>query len=388
MSYTQLIPSVIDYARKFRQLDSLDFKIIRAMYECGVQNLSKVAYAVGAPQQTVSYRVERLVKKDLVRFRAVIDETKLGLKSFSVFASSAVDREEIAGSALTCFPLWRYLAITDGWKHGNYVRYAIPADKERDLVAFLNELMKRDLISDFEIASTSGPRYPLLDLDFYAKGKAIRAFDWQKWADNYDSIAADKTDDAEHGKAEFDLVDLVILRCLELNARISQRKIVRDLSSILKERNLSRFIPLVSRRIRNRIISQGLVSGYRTYLFPNEESTAFLFILYLVFPSSPSLHRFEGLLKFLPYNNSYEEIVDKKALLVRLVLPAYEYSNLRRTLAKMAQNGYLKNVHLLLGDLAYGTWDNVEIYQMFKDDSWNFSYGAAVEMLERTLKST
>jgi DNA-binding Lrp family transcriptional regulator len=383
-----LIPSVLDYARKFKQLDPLDFKIIRAMYECGVQNLSRIADIVGAPQQTVSYRVERLVKKDLVRFRAVIDETRLGLRSFSVFASSAVDREEIAGSALTCFPLWRYLAITDGWRHGNYVRYAIPPDKERDLAAFLDELMKRDLIFDFEMVPTSGPRYPLLDLDFYVKGKAVRVFDWQKWVENYDSIAADKTDDGEQGKAEFDLVDLVILRCLELNARISQRRIVRELSRILEERNLNRFIPLVSRRIRNRIIPQGFIGAYRTYLFPNEESTALLFILYLTFSSSLSLRRFVSLLKCLPYNNSYEEIVDKRALLVRLVLPAYEYSNMRSALARMAQNGFLEEAHLLLGDLAYGTWDNVEIYQMFRDDAWNFSYGAAVEMLEKTLKGT
>jgi hypothetical protein len=95
-----------------------------------------------------------------------------------------------------------------------------------------------------------------------------------------------------------------------------------------------------------------------------------------------------SLLKCLPYNNSYEEIVDKRALLVRLVLPAYEYSNMRSALARMAQNGFLEEAHLLLGDLAYGTWDNVEIYQMFRNDAWNFSYGAAVEMLEKTLKGT
>lgn len=387
MSYTQLIPSVVDYARKFKQLDSLDFKIIKAMCECGVQNLSRLAEIVGAPQQTVSYRVERLVRKDLVRFRAVVNEARLGLKSFSVFASTAVDKEEIAGSALTCFPLWRYLAITDGWKHGNYVRYAIPPDKERDLVAFLQELVKRDLISDFEIMPTSGPRYPLLDLNFYAKTSAVRVFDWQKWVEKCGSLAAGKTDETEYDKAEFDIVDLVILRCLELNARISQRKIVQELSKILGDKNMNRFIPLVSRRVRNRIISQGLISGYRAYIFPNEGSTAFLLIIHLVFSSLPSLHRFANALNLLPYNNSYEKIVDRNSLLVRLVLPAYEYSNMRKALAKMAQDGHLKDFHLFLGDLAYATWDNVEIYQMFKNDAWNFSYGAAVEMLERTLKS-
>jgi len=377
----------MDYARKFKQLDSLDFKITRAMCDRHIHNLTKLAEIVGAPQQTVSYRVKRLVRKDLVRFRAVIDERKLGLKSFSVFASTTAMKEDIAGSALTCFPLWRYLATTDGWKNGNYVRYAIPPDKERDLVAFLHELVKRDLISDFEIMPMSGPKYPLLDLSFYTNAPSVRGFDWQKWVEKCSSLPVDRTEETEHNKAEFDIVDLVILRCLELNARVSQRKIVQELGTILREKNLNRFIPLVSRRIRNKIVSQGLISGYRAYVFPNEGSTALLLILHLVFSNLPSLCRFENALTLLPYNNSYEEIVGQNALLLRLVLPAYEYSNMRQGLAKMAQDGYLEGFHLLLGDLAHATWDNVEIYQMFKDDSWNFTYGATVEMLERTLKN-
>jgi hypothetical protein len=58
---------------------------------------------------------------------------------------------------------------------------------------------------------------------------------------------------------------------------------------------------------------------------------------------------------------------------------------MRRTFTDLAQTGHVKDSHLYFGDLAQATWDNVEIYQMFKDGSWNFSYGAAAEMLEKTL---
>ncbi len=344
-----------------------------------------MAGTVGAPQQTVSYRAERLVRRDLVRFRAVINEAKLGLAGFSVMASSPVDREDTAGCALTCFPLWRYLAVIDGWKHGNYVRYAIPPDKERDLVAFLNELVKMGLISDFEMMPIHAPRYPLLNLDFYNKTPAFGVFDWQNWISGFRADAVEK-ENKEIAKAEFDVVDLVILRCLELNARTSQRKIVHELGRILGDENRSRFIPMVSRRIKNRIIPQGLVSGYRAYVFPNEGSTAFLFILHLTFSNAQNSKCFENALSLLPYNCSYEKIIDKNALVLRLVLPAYEYSGMRKALAKMAQIGYLKDSRMMLGDLSQATWDNVEIHQMFRNGAWNFSYGAAMEMLERTLK--
>jgi len=51
----------------------------------------------------------------------------------------------------------------------------------------------------------------------------------------------------------------------------------------------------------------------------------------------------------------------------------------------LAKKGYLKESHLMWGDLAHKTWDNVEIYQMFKGETWNFSYGMAAEALERTI---
>ena len=57
---------------------------------------------------------------------------------------------------------------------------------------------------------------------------------------------------------------------------------------------------------------------------------------------------------------------------------------MRKAFMQLAENGYLKDAHLLFGSLG-STWDNVEIYQMFKDGMWNFSFGIAMEMLEKTI---
>jgi DNA-binding Lrp family transcriptional regulator len=317
----------------------------------------------------------------------LIDEAKLGLKSYSVVAPAPVGREEASGCALTSFPLWRYLAVVDGWRHGNYVRYTIPPDKERDLVAFLNELVGRELISSFEIIPTSSPEYPLLDLDFYLKKESVPVFDWQNWIKSFDSFMGEEiVEKADYEKAEFDLIDLLILRCLELNARMSQRKIVQEIAEILKEKNHKKFIPLVSRRIRKKINPQELIKGCRAYLFPNQGSAVLFFMLHLAFSNNTSLQRFEGALEYLPYNTAYEKILGKNALFVRIIIPTYEYSNMRESLARLAQEGSLKDAHLLLGDLAHGTWDNVEIHQMFIDGTWNFSYGAAIKMLEARVR--
>jgi len=377
-----------EYAQKFKRLDSLDFKIVKAMFKHGVYNIRKLAKAVDAPQQTISYRIRRFDNEDLIRLRALINETKLGLKSYSVLASAPIGKDISSGCALTSFPLWRYLASVDGWKLGNYVRYGVPVDKERDLIALLNELKKRELVSDFEIFPTESPTYPLLDLDFYTRKENISVFDWQRWVEDFDSFTEEKPDKPESGRrAEFDLIDLIILRCLELDARTTQRRIVAEVGRILGEKNSKKFIPMVSRRINKNINPQGLIKGYRAYLFPNQELTSLLLLFYFHFSNRSSEEEFTGALAHLPYNISYERILGRDALFARFVIPAFEFPGMRKSLTTLAEKGYIKDAHMLLGELAHGTWDNVEIHQMFKDGAWNFSYGAAVEMLENTLRT-
>jgi DNA-binding Lrp family transcriptional regulator len=375
---------MIEYVEKFRQLCPLDFKIIKAMCKYGVSNLSMLATMIGIPQQTVSYHVKKFDELDLVRFRALIDEAKLGLKNYVVLASVPNGKENISSLVMTCFPLWRYLAIVDGWRHGNFVRYVIPPDKERDLESFLNELEKRQFIFGYTLVPTTSPNYPLLNLDFYAEKKGIPVFDWEKWIKDYDLLSEELNEPVNYEKGKFDLYDLIILRCLELNARTSQREIVKEMAEILKEKKYEKFIPLVSRRLKN-IVTQKLIRGYRTYLFPYHGPTTLFITYYLVFSSSSSLKKFIAALNYLPYNTSYEKILKKDELFVRIIIPAHEYPNLRRSLIDMALKGHLKDAHLLLGDLIHATWDNVEIYQMYKDEAWNFSYGIAMEMLESTL---
>lgn len=383
MSYERLLPSMTDYSAKFGRLNSLDFKIIKAMLAHGVHNSRRLAEEVDAPQQTVNYRVRRFDKDDIVRFRALINEARLGLKSYSVLASTTIGNEDASGHALTVFPLWRYLAIVDGWKLGNYVRYTIPPDKERDLKTFLDELAKRHLITDYEIQATSSPKYPLLDMSFYAGKKQTRIFDWQKWIESFDSVGSEGPNETENiGKAGFDLIDLIILRCLELNARTTQRKIVEKTAQILGYKNSKKFIPMISRRIKNDLNSQGLINGYRVYLFPNQEKTALLFLFQATFSNNKNLNKLTEALKNLPYNCSYETIAETPALYLRIVVPSFEWSNVRKAFRQLAERGHIKDMHMLLSDLAHGTWDNVEIHQMFEDGAWNFSYGTAIQMLE------
>jgi len=385
MTYVYLVPSIQDYAQKFRRIDPSDFKIIKSAYSHGFLNVNRLAEMTGIPKQTVSYHLRKL-QRDVVRFRALIDESKLGLKSYVVIGATELGQEKLSSRAMTCFPLWRYLAIVDGWKRGNYVRYSIPRDKERDFEAFLNELKKRALISQFEVFPTTNPNYPLLNLDFYVQRRGFPVFNWDKWVNEFEKLRPENLAEPEsYEKLGVDIYDLIILRCLEIDARTSQRKIVKEMAKILGEKKPSKFIPLVSRRIRDDILQNGLIRGYRVYLYPNPVSTTMFLMYHLSFANNSSLSKFAAGLSYLPYNTSYEKVLEKNELFVRLILPAHEYPNLWKSMTSLAEKGFVKTAHAYFGDLANKTWDNVEIHQMFKEKTWNFSYGIAMEMLEKAL---
>jgi len=384
MGYVYVVPSITEYAKRFKELDSLDFKIIRAMYRYGVRNVSRIAKLIGVPQQTVSYRVKRFDERDLVRFRALINEEKLGLKSYLVVADVPLGKEELSSYSMSCFPLWRYLAIVDGWKHGNYVRYIIPPDKEADLKAFLDKLKNLGLILGYEVYETTGPNYPLLNLDFYAKKEGSPVFNWNRWINDFDSFAEEEVSElTSFVKAKFDLYDLIILRCLEINARMKFREIAKEIAEVFGEKNYKKFIPLISRRFKN-IVSQGLIKSYRVTVFPNLGLTVLFLIYYLKFTNSSNLGKFLGGLSHLPYNFSYTKILSKDEIFLHIIVPVYEYLNLCKTLSKLGELGCLKKANLLVGNLPQA-WDNVKIYEMYKDGAWNFSYGVALKMLKEAL---
>jgi len=108
-------------------------------------------------------------------------------------------------------------------------------------------------------------------------------------------------------------------------------------------------------------------------------------MLQMTFSTRSGLRKFISGLSYLPYNTSYEKVLDKNTLFVRFVIPSHEWPSFRKSLTELQQKGHLEDFHLFFGDLTSAAWDNVEIHEMFKNETWNFSYGTAIEMLEKLL---
>ncbi|RLE80366.1 MAG: hypothetical protein DRJ51_05980 [Thermoprotei archaeon] len=372
----------LQYYREFKQLDSLDFKIIRAMHEHGPFNVRRIAEIIGARQQTVNYRVLKYDRQGLVLFRAVIDEAKLGLKSHTVLAEVPLGNEELALKALTCYPVWRYAAQVNGYIHGLYVRYAIPRNTTQDLEIFLEKLVERGIILRYHIYHTSSPHIPLFNLDFYTGG--IRRFDWSAWVDQLLEARVEelKLEPEKVEPVTFDVYDLFILRCLERNARVKFTEISREMVKLFGG-SLNKYRVLVSRRMKERIPS--IIRGYEVYISPVLPELALFLILLIEFTEEEPLAKYVTGLSKIPFYSAVYKAIGENKIFHHIVLPAYEYSGFINALETLAKKGALKSLKILISDLqGKKTWRNTALYQAY-DKDWKFSYGILINALEKLL---
>jgi hypothetical protein len=256
-------------------------------------------------------------------------------------------------------------------------------------VIFLDELVKREIILSYEVFATASPNYPLLNLNFFQIGRGTPVFNWDKWVEDLDSFPEESlTEPAGYSRADFDIYDLIILRCLEINARMKLGDIAKEMAKILmKNEEPKNLVSLVSRRLKRRIMPQKMIRGYRPYVFPNMGQNTMFLIYHILFRSTSAMRRFAGGLTHLPYNANYQKVLRKDELFLHLAIPAYEYTRMNEAMKKLGETERMKSVRAFLGDLANATWDNVEIHQMYKDNAWDFSYGTVVRMLEEVLSS-
>jgi len=399
--YIPLVPSQHEYFTKFKDIDETDLDIISEMKKrCpeGPRNLKKIAESLNLPQQTVNYRVLRFEHLDLVRFRAILDETLLGLANYAVIATvrPGLQYENIRGKAvnagtfLTCYPMWRLLKeIHGGFTHGFYTNYSIPWRKEADLKKFLEELQNIgciEMVNDFCRVTSPNFNVPSLNLyqairKAYKQGRLV-SFDWMKWADRFDKaeevILPKET--VPKRKFQFSYEHLQILFHLERNLREKTVDIARSIGAPS---------PKVANWLKE-IFANRLIVGCRVELYPIDPATSISFILRLQFTNTVALRKFISLLNEIPYPVTYQKVFEKDIILLHITIPPSEYFAFHNGLEILGRReGIIHSFDLFVGN-HIATFDNIMLYEAFskEENDWLFSYEVLHNALKRLLDAT
>lgn len=404
MSYFEkLIPSKFHYFRKFEKLEELDLRIIFAMLREGPEgprNVSKIARELELPQQTVNYRVLRFDREDLVRFRAIINESLLGLANYVVIATvkpglTYENKEGTAvnaGTFLTCYPIWRLLMEVHGAAtHGFFVLYSIPPDKENDLGSFLDELKKMKCIAHVdEFCRVTQSYFNVPSLDSYLKmRKAIAegqliSFNWDRWGYDFDKAAEavipEEDSSAETRRVLFTYEDLQILFHLERDLRekfVEIAKTVKEPSSKIA----GRYEELLKRR---------LITGCRSEINPINPVSSMHLTLKIDLSDGVALRKLVSHLDKIPYPVTYQKVIGEETLFLHTIIPCYEYFDFHNALELLnRRHKIIRNANLYVGNY-YSKFDNIMLFQAFSKDEnkWMFSKDVVLQALRRLLDDT
>lgn len=400
--YEVVIPSPADYFRKFGKLDELDLKIIFAMARegpDGPRNISRIASKLKLPKQTVNFRVHRFDRGDLVRFRAILDEPYLGLANYTVIANVRPDlfyedekgKAINAGTFLTCYPVWRYLAGVHGTEPGFFVVYSIPPDKESDLRLFLDKLTEiRCIKPEVDFLRTTQEHFnnPLLNSYIRIKKKIERnqrvTFDWRAWTNTLDKATeADVPQErslAEAHKVSFTYEDLLVLFHLEQNLRSKFVDIARSVDEPSSK---------VSNRYRE-ILQSDLIRGCRFEVYPIDPTSSVYLTLKLELANEVALRKLISHLNEVPYPISFRKVIGKNTLFLHAMIPPYEYFDFTNALAFLSRHQKtVLSENLYRGSLQT-KFINIGLYETFSKDEnkWAFSKDVVLQALDRLIVRT
>ena len=402
-SWQQIVPSKFQYFERFKELDQLDLNIIFAMAESpnSPRNVRKISQELGLPQQTVNYRVQRFDKEGLVRFRAVINETLLGLTNYMVMVtvrpglvyvkSKPKKHEKLdAETFLTCYPVWRLAEeIHGGSVHGFCVVYSIPSEKENSLKSFLEELKNIECISGVDefckVTPThyNIPRQDLLQLIRKAitRGEPI-SFNWENWVGLFDKgREAVLIEDTPRNRPPLEYEDLLLLFHLEGNLREKFVDVAKEAGE-------------PSGKIAKRygeILKHHLIDRCRVEIYPVDPVAASIHLTMKIdFSNGTALRRFVANLDEIPYSAICQKEIGKDVLFLHVIIPSYEYVDFHNTFEALNRRlGIIRNVDLYVSTY-YSKFDNIALYEAFSEEenTWAFSEDTIIQALHRLIDDT
>jgi DNA-binding Lrp family transcriptional regulator len=399
--YEKLVPSKHFYFTKFKHLDKTDLQIIFEMRKkCpeGPRNVRKIAQRLDMPQQTVNYRVRRFEHLNLVRFRAVSNESVLGLENYAVMTTvkpgllyeSGSGDVINAGTFLTCHPVWRLLKeIHGGFSHGFFVQYSIPSGGGDGLRLFLEELREIgciEKIDDFCRITSSYFNTPPLDL-YLEMAQAVQSgrkvsFDWRKWADDFEQAepAIPPEEAIRKKKIPFTYEHLLVLSHLERDLRESFASIAKSIG----ERSAK-----VSQWFKE-ILLHNLIGSCKVEIYPDDPTTTIQLVLKLEFADEVALRKFISHLDKMPYPATYQKVFQKNAIFLHTAVPPHEYFSFHNAFETLnRRHDTISQFAQFVGNHV-ADFDNIKLFEAFskKENDWIFSYEELHSAFERLRDDT
>jgi DNA-binding Lrp family transcriptional regulator len=372
---------VSDYFNRIHRiisaLDETNFRIVQGIRDYGPRNLQRVARKAKISYPTVHARVSKLEKEGILRTWAIPDYSKIGLIRAIVLLTPTPGMDLLAADALKIPGYWLRTMTCIGECNGSYSVHAIPEANRSEFQQYLDHLVASSVARDYRIYWLDDQHTSIPNFEYYDLSKRQWKFEWETWLRRLSEHKPSKP--AETGlqepKPSFDKKDLVILKELMKNARVTLADLARMLGTT---------VPGAKYRF-DKIREKGLVHEFVVEFLPYSPEISDLYDVRLDFKNESSLVSKESAFLALPFTLHQSRIRGMNSLAARVYLPRGEMNNLYALLSRLVRNGILTNfAYLWLDPLSIKT--QTFSYEYYDDEhGWHYDNLGYISRLQKLL---
>ena len=313
-------------------LDEENIAILRTMKQHGPRNLLGIARKAKLPYTTVYNRVTKLESQGVLRTWIQPNCPKIGLSRAVVLATPHPGKEVFTREALKIPGFWLRVARCIGDCNGYYSLHGIPTASRQEFELYLAQLLERGLLKNYRIYWIGDTKFPLTNFDYYKPKDKTWKFDWKGWLDSFvTSRAKPDTSKQSSQPVSFDKKDLIILKELALDARVT----LADLS-----KQLGMTLPATKYRF-DRLVKEGYVADYVIMVLPFVPEVSDLCEIRLDLTNETYMKNAEKVLAKTPLVLTITPVLGLHSLAVRIYLPRQETTHLMNFLSSLARKEVL-----------------------------------------------
>ena len=344
-------------------LDEENVKILETMKQYGPRNLQQIARKSKLPYTTVYGRVAKLQGLNALRTHIHPSFSKIGLVRAMVLARPFPGKELLVRDALKVPGYWLKIVRCTGEPNGYYSQHAIPASNQQDFRLYLDQLVTRGVVKDYQLLWLGESYSPLPNFEYYDPKERSWKFEWQQWVQAIKSgRIADGKRPAASIPGDFDKKDLIILKELALDGRVT-------LASLSKLLGMT--LPATKYRF-DRLVEDGFVADFVISLLPFIPEVSDLVDLRLDFTNETAMKNADKLLSKTPFVLTVTPIIGLHSLAVRIYLPRQEMTNLMSFLSSLARDDILAGYSYVVLDRSTQLTQTFS-YKTYNDESgWEY----------------
>jgi DNA-binding Lrp family transcriptional regulator len=359
-----------------KQLDRTNVKILSAMWKFGPRNLLEVSRRTGIPFTSVYHRVAKL-DSNSDRFVALIPQvSKLGMVRTVLLVTASPGSEERVTAALKIPNLWRSVNRCEG-AFTHLSTHVVPTQFMKDFRTYVRRLSELGLITEHKIILTGEyiPNFP--NFTYYDSVHNQWTFEWNRWLAALKKKPAKTIEDPVNYDMVADKKDLLIVKELEKNARMSFADIAPLLGMSLQG---------VKYHYDRKLVPTGIVKYFGFDVSPYPEEVSAYHEVLLKFTSNLAMNTFFSLVDELFFVLGVAKVVHQNSLMVRTYTLQKQVSNMFAFLSQMAREEMLESYSSVRQDFIGRETQSIS-YELFDDEKgWTFDLGKCLSELSKLAK--